>query len=101
MRKCKLFKDNLSFSFLFFCRRIIGVDTNPKKYDFAKLMGATEFVNPKDFPEQKIQDVLAKMTDGGVDYSFECVGSVDLMRSALECCHKGWGVCTILGGKIS
>ncbi|KAI8919029.1 hypothetical protein PhCBS80983_g01857 [Powellomyces hirtus] len=77
-------------------KRIIGVDTNPRKYAMATQMGATECINPKDF-DKPIQQVLIDMTDGGPDYSFECVGSVDLMRAALECTHKGWGVSTIIG----
>jgi len=76
--------------------RIIGVDVNPEKYDFARAMGATEFVNPKDH-DAPIQDVIVDLTNGGVDYSFECVGNVNLMRSALECCHKGWGESIIIG----
>ncbi|KAL2915495.1 hypothetical protein HK105_204896 [Polyrhizophydium stewartii] len=76
--------------------RIIGVDLNPSKFELAKKMGATECINPKDF-SQPIQQVLVDMTDGGVDYSFECIGSVEVMRAALECTHKGWGVSTIIG----
>ena len=76
--------------------RIIGVDTNPGKFDLARRMGATDCVNPKD-SEQPIQDVIVAMTDGGVDFSFECIGSVDVMRAALECCHKGWGESVIIG----
>ena len=56
----------------------------------ARALGATDFVNPKKF-DKPIQQVIVDMTDGGVDYSFECVGNVQLMRAALECCHKGWG----------
>jgi S-(hydroxymethyl)glutathione dehydrogenase/alcohol dehydrogenase len=76
--------------------RILAVDINPEKYVMAKQLGATDFVNPKDHTGN-IQDVIVDMTDGGVDYSFECVGNVDLMRSALECCHKGWGESVIIG----
>jgi S-(hydroxymethyl)glutathione dehydrogenase/alcohol dehydrogenase len=76
--------------------RIIGVDINPDKFEFAKQMGCTDFVNPKDF-DRSIQEVLVDMTNGGLDYTFECVGNVDLMRSALECCHKGWGESIIIG----
>ena len=76
--------------------RIIAVDTNPDKFEMAKLLGATDFVNPKDY-DVPIQEVIVEMTDGGVDYSFECVGNVELMRSALECCHKGWGESIIIG----
>ena len=70
--------------------RIIGIDTNPAKFDMAGRLGATDLVNPKD-SDRPIQEVLVDMTDGGVDYSFECIGNVDTMRAALECCHKGWG----------
>lgn len=70
---------------------------NETKYDLAKKFGATEFVNPKSFPDRSIQEVLVEMTGGGVDYSFECIGNVDVMRSALECCHKGWGQSIIIG----
>jgi S-(hydroxymethyl)glutathione dehydrogenase/alcohol dehydrogenase len=76
--------------------RIIGVDINPDKFPMAGAMGATECVNPKDY-DSPIQEVLVELTDGGVDYSFECVGNVNLMRAALECCHKGWGESTIIG----
>lgn len=76
--------------------RIIAIDTNPEKFDMAKMLGATDCVNPRDH-SAPIQDVIVDMTDGGVDYSFECIGNVDLMRSALECCHKGWGESIIIG----
>ena len=76
--------------------RIIGVDTNTAKFDMARRLGATDLVNPKD-SGSPIQDVLVDMTDGGVDYSFECIGNVQTMRAALECCHKGWGQSTIIG----
>ncbi len=76
--------------------RIIAVDINPAKFDIARELGATDFVNPKDY-DKPIQDVIVELTDGGVDYSFECVGNVKLMRAALECCHKGWGESTIIG----
>ncbi|SDY12435.1 S-(hydroxymethyl)glutathione dehydrogenase / alcohol dehydrogenase [Lysobacter enzymogenes] len=76
--------------------RIIGVDTNATKFELAKSMGATDCVNPKDF-DRPIQEVLVEMTDGGVDFSFECIGNVEVMRSALECCHKGWGESVIIG----
>lgn len=75
---------------------IIAIDINPAKFEIAKQLGATDCVNPKDFTKP-IQEVIVDMTDGGVDYSFECVGNVNLMRSALECCHKGWGESTIIG----
>ncbi len=76
--------------------RIIGVDINTSKFELAKQLGATDVINPKDF-EKSIQDVIVEMTDGGVDFSFECIGNVNVMRSALECCHKGWGESVIIG----
>ncbi|HEX5126055.1 MAG TPA: S-(hydroxymethyl)glutathione dehydrogenase/class III alcohol dehydrogenase [Rhodocyclaceae bacterium] len=76
--------------------RIIGVDTNPAKFEIAKQLGATECINPKDY-DKPIQQVIVDLTDGGVDYSFECIGNVNVMRSALECCHKGWGESVIIG----
>ncbi|GGY09098.1 S-(hydroxymethyl)glutathione dehydrogenase [Litchfieldella qijiaojingensis] len=76
--------------------RIIAIDVNPDKFDLARQFGATEFVNPKDYSDP-IQQVIVDMTDGGVDYSFECIGNVNVMRSALECCHKGWGQSVIIG----
>jgi S-(hydroxymethyl)glutathione dehydrogenase / alcohol dehydrogenase len=77
--------------------RIICVDLNPDKWEMAKALGATDFVNPKDYGDTPIQQVIVDMTNGGVDYSFECIGNVHVMRSALECCHKGWGESTIIG----
>ncbi|MBB3228487.1 S-(hydroxymethyl)glutathione dehydrogenase/alcohol dehydrogenase [Luteibacter sp. Sphag1AF] len=77
--------------------RIVVVDTNPAKFEMAKMLGATDFVNPRDYPDTPIQQVIVDLTDGGVDYSFECIGSVDIMRAALECCHKGWGESIIIG----
>jgi S-(hydroxymethyl)glutathione dehydrogenase/alcohol dehydrogenase len=76
--------------------RIIGIDMNPGKFELAKQLGATDCVNPNDF-DAPIQDVIVDMTDGGVDYSFECIGNVNVMRAALECCHKGWGESVIVG----
>ncbi len=76
--------------------RILAVDVNADKFVMAGQLGATDFVNPRDY-DQPIQDVIVDLTNGGVDYSFECVGNVDLMRSALECCHKGWGESVIIG----
>ncbi|WP_068803405.1 S-(hydroxymethyl)glutathione dehydrogenase/class III alcohol dehydrogenase [Thauera phenolivorans] len=76
--------------------RIVAVDINPAKFEIAKQLGATDFVNPKDY-DRPIQEVIVDLTDGGVDYSFECIGNVKLMRSALECCHKGWGESVIIG----
>ena len=76
--------------------RIIAVDLNPSKWVMAKSLGATDYVNPKDY-DKPIQQVIVDMTNGGVDYSFECIGNVHVMRSALECCHKGWGESVIIG----
>ncbi len=76
--------------------RIIGIDVNENKFDLAKKLGATECINPRDY-DRPVQDVIIEKTDGGVDYSFECIGNVDVMRSALECCHKGWGESIIIG----
>ncbi|WP_396587298.1 S-(hydroxymethyl)glutathione dehydrogenase/class III alcohol dehydrogenase [Bermanella sp. R86510] len=76
--------------------RIIGIDINESKFELAKQLGATDCINPKHF-DKPIQEVIVEMTDGGVDFSFECIGNVDVMRSALECCHKGWGESVIIG----
>lgn len=76
--------------------RIIAIDINENKFDLAKQLGATDCINPKNY-DKPIQDVIVELTDGGVDYSFECIGNVDVMRSALECCHKGWGESVIIG----
>jgi S-(hydroxymethyl)glutathione dehydrogenase/alcohol dehydrogenase len=76
--------------------RIIAVDLNPSKWTMARSLGATHYVNPKDY-DKPIQQVIVDMTNGGVDYSFECIGNVHVMRSALECCHKGWGESVIIG----
>ena len=76
--------------------RILAVDINPDKEAMARSLGATDFVNPKDY-DKPIQEVIVDLTNGGVDYSFEAVGNVKLMRAALECCHKGWGESTIIG----
>ncbi|OZS45537.1 S-(hydroxymethyl)glutathione dehydrogenase/class III alcohol dehydrogenase [Photobacterium sanguinicancri] len=76
--------------------RIIGVDINESKYELAKKLGATDCINPNDY-DKPIQEVIVEMTDGGVDFSFECIGNVNVMRSALECCHKGWGESVVIG----
>jgi S-(hydroxymethyl)glutathione dehydrogenase / alcohol dehydrogenase len=76
--------------------RIIAVDVNPSKFDMAKRMGATDCINPNDYNDP-IDKVIIDLTQGGVDYSFECVGNTKLMRQALECCHKGWGQSVIIG----
>ena len=76
--------------------RIIAIDTNPAKFEVARQLGATDVVNPKDHT-RPIQEVIIEMSCGGVDFSFECIGNVNVMRSALECCHKGWGESVIIG----
>jgi len=76
--------------------KIIGVDINPGRKALAEKFGMTHFVNPKEV-EGDLVPYLVALTDGGADYSFECVGNVDLMRQALECCHRGWGVSVIIG----
>ena len=76
--------------------RIVAIDVNEDKFALATQLGATDCVNPEKH-DAPIQDVIVELTGGGVDYSFECVGNVNLMRSALECCHKGWGESVIVG----
>ncbi len=76
--------------------KIIGVDLNPAKRPLAEKYGMTHFVNPRELDKDLVA-YLIDLTDGGADYSFECIGNVNVMRQALECCHKGWGVCTIIG----
>ncbi|MSQ44783.1 MAG: S-(hydroxymethyl)glutathione dehydrogenase/class III alcohol dehydrogenase [Nitrosomonadaceae bacterium] len=76
--------------------RIIAIDINSEKFEIARQLGATDVVNPKDYA-RPIQEVIIEMTGGGVDFSFECIGDVKVMRSALECCHKGWGESIIIG----
>jgi len=76
--------------------RILAVDLNDDKFEMARMLGATDFVNPSKY-DDPIQDVIVELTDGGVDYSFECIGNTNVMRSALECCHKGWGESVIIG----
>jgi S-(hydroxymethyl)glutathione dehydrogenase / alcohol dehydrogenase len=75
---------------------IIGVDINPAKRPLAEKFGMTHFVNPNEV-EGDLVPYLVDLTKGGADYSFECIGNVNLMRQALECCHKGWGVSVIVG----
>lgn len=77
-------------------RRIIGIDINPDKFEVGKVFGCDEFINPND-SEKPIQQVLVDLTDGGLDYTFECIGNVNTMRAALEATHKGWGVSVIVG----
>jgi S-(hydroxymethyl)glutathione dehydrogenase/alcohol dehydrogenase len=75
---------------------IVGVDLNPEREKLARQFGMTHFVNPRNI-EGDLVAHLVELTKGGADYSFECVGNVNLMRQALECCHKGWGVSTVIG----
>jgi len=78
-------------------RRIIGVDVNPGKFEIAKTLGCTDFVNPKDHGDKPTQQVIVEMTQWGVDYSFDCTGNVEVMRSALEAAHRGWGQSCVIG----
>jgi S-(hydroxymethyl)glutathione dehydrogenase/alcohol dehydrogenase len=75
--------------------KIIGVDINPGREEMARKFGMTHFVNPKNV--DNVVDHIIQLTDGGADYSFECIGNVTTMRQALECCHKGWGQSFIIG----
>lgn len=77
--------------------RIIVVDVNPTKEEWARKFGATDFVNPSKLEGQTIAEKLIEMTDGGCDYTFDCTGNVSVMRAALEACHKGWGQSIIIG----
>src|SRR5690606_25837708 len=74
---------------------IIGVDLNPEREALARKFGMTHFINPKDV--ENVVDHIIQLTDGGADYSFECIGNTTTMRQALECCHKGWGQSIIIG----
>jgi S-(hydroxymethyl)glutathione dehydrogenase/alcohol dehydrogenase len=75
--------------------RIIGIDLNTRKYELARQFGATDFVDPAAVPN--VAEALVEMTDGGVDFAFECIGNVEVMNQALLSCHKGWGQCVIIG----
>lgn len=75
---------------------IVGVDINPAKQELAKKFGMTHFVNPRE-EEGDLVPYLVDLTKGGADYTFECIGDVNVMRQALECCHKGWGMSVIIG----
>jgi len=77
--------------------KIIVVDVNNSKKEWAEKFGATDFVNPMELKDQTIQEKLIEMTDGGCDYTFDCTGNVHVMRSALEACHKGWGESIVIG----
>jgi S-(hydroxymethyl)glutathione dehydrogenase/alcohol dehydrogenase len=76
--------------------RIVGVDTNPAKRPLAERFGMTHFVNPTEVGGDLVAH-LVELTGGGADYSFECIGNVEVMRQALECCHRGWGTAVIIG----
>ncbi len=76
--------------------KIVGVDINPARKEIAAQFGMTDFVNPTEI-DGSLVDHLVELTNGGADYSFECIGNVDVMRDALECCHKGWGESVIIG----
>jgi S-(hydroxymethyl)glutathione dehydrogenase/alcohol dehydrogenase len=75
--------------------RIIGIDLNPSKATLARKFGMTDFINPAEIDD--LAGAIVDLTNGGVDYSFECIGNVNVMRQALECCHKGWGESVIIG----
>ena len=78
------------------CKQIVGVDLNPAREAMARKFGMTDFINPKDV-KGDLTGHIVEVTGGGADYTFECIGNVDVMRVALECCHKGWGESIIIG----
>jgi S-(hydroxymethyl)glutathione dehydrogenase/alcohol dehydrogenase len=75
---------------------IVGVDINPKKEEWGRQFGMTHFVNPKEIEGDLVKHLI-ELTDGGADYSFDCTGNTDVMRAALECCHRGWGTSVVIG----
>ena len=75
--------------------RIIGIDINPTREKLGRNFGMTDFINPKEI--NNVTEAIIDLTNGGVDYSFECIGNVETMREALECCHKGWGESFVIG----
>lgn len=77
--------------------KIIGVDINPSKVEIAKKFGMTHFVNPREVGNDKVVQAIVDLTDGGADYSFDATGNTDVMRQALECCHRGWGESIVIG----
>ena len=77
--------------------QIIAVDINPSKFDMAKKLGATDAVNPNEIDGPVQKHIAGTLTKWGVDYTFDCTGDVEVMRSALECAHRGWGVSCIIG----
>ena len=76
---------------------IVGIDLNDNRKSLGEKFGMTHFINPSDYEDNKLQEKIIELTDGGADYSFECIGNVNVMRQALECCHKGWGESIIIG----
>ena len=76
---------------------IVGIDLNNNRKSLGEKFGMTHFINPSDYEDDKLQAKIIELTDGGADYSFECIGNVNVMRQALECCHKGWGESIIIG----
>jgi S-(hydroxymethyl)glutathione dehydrogenase/alcohol dehydrogenase len=78
-------------------KTILGIDLNPNREILGKKFGMTHFLNPKDYDDENLIQRITQITDGGADYSFECIGNVKVMRQALECCHKGWGQSIIIG----
>jgi S-(hydroxymethyl)glutathione dehydrogenase/alcohol dehydrogenase len=77
--------------------KIIGVDLNPGREAIARKFGMTHFINPEVVGRDRVVQAIQDLSDGGVDYSFECIGNVQVMRQALECCHRGWGQSIIIG----
>ncbi len=77
--------------------RIVGVDINPAKRAMAEAFGMTDFINPMEIGADKVVQAVIDLTNGGADYSFDCTGNTDVMRHALECCHRGWGTSVIIG----
>ena len=77
--------------------KIIGIDLNPARVEMAKKFGMTHFINPDEVGRDKVVQAIVDLTGGGVDFSFECIGNVNVMRQALECCHRGWGESIIIG----
>jgi S-(hydroxymethyl)glutathione dehydrogenase/alcohol dehydrogenase len=76
---------------------IVGIDINPARRATAEKFGMTHFINPDEVGRDKVVEAVIEATGGGADYSFECIGNTETMRAALECCHRGWGVSTIIG----
>ena len=77
--------------------KIIGIDINPKKLAMAEKFGMTDFINPSEIGADKVVEAIVDITGGGADYSFDCTGNVNVMRQALECCHRGWGESVVIG----